>query len=86
MILEKNFVQMQFDAAKDYMENTGHRYFTAEEKAAASNSYIQGRVDAVADMESVVALYNNMLKERNKLTKELEKYKNVKDEPEGLGL
>jgi hypothetical protein len=87
MITEKNFVQIQYDAEKIYMEKTKHRYATAGEKSAASNSYIQGRVDAVADMENLVVQHNVMLKERNRLAKELEKYTKVKVEPAGdLGL
>lgn len=87
MILEKNFIQMQFDAKEEYMEKTAHRYANEGEKAAASNSYIQGRVDAVADMENLVVQHNVMLKERNRLAKELEKYTKVKVEPAGdLGL
>ena len=85
MILEKNFIQMQFDAAKKYMDYTAQRYTTEGERTAADASYIQGRVDVVADMESLVGQYNEMLKERNKLAKELAKVQ-AKTEPGYLGL
>jgi len=85
MITEKNFVQIQFDAEKEYMAKTEKRYATAGEKQAASNSYIQGRVDAVADMENLVVQYNVMLKQRNKLAKELAILKaEMSDEDLGL--
>lgn len=71
MIKEENFIQMQFTAKEKYMNSTGNRYNTEGEVQAASNSYIQGRVDAVADMEGLVTQHNLLVKERNKLAKEL---------------
>jgi len=96
MILEKNFIQIQFDAAKNYIKQTESRYNTKAEELLASNAYIQGRCDAVADMESLVGQYNEMLKKLNKANKELDALKSKDDfkqayeprdpEPEGLGL
>lgn len=94
MILEKNFIQIQHDEATKYVEKTTHRYATEEERVMAFNAYIQGRVEAVADFENLATMYNKMLKEKNALVKQLEKYKDYRDagaiaipkEDEGLGL
>lgn len=71
MIKEPNFIQMQQLATAKYMKNTEHRYKTEDERVAAENAYIQGRVDAVSDLESIVAKYNILIDEKNKLEKEL---------------
>lgn len=71
MILEKSFMQITYDAKDKYIKNTESRYSTKAEELLSSNAYIQGRVDAVADMESLVGKYNQMLKEKNALVKEL---------------
>jgi len=72
MILEKNFIQIQYAAKDKYMYNvTSKTKYTENEKVVAGNAYIQGRVDAVADMESLVGKYNQMLKEKNAMAKEL---------------
>lgn len=75
MILEKNFIQMQYDAKEKYINVSAKNFANEGEKLVAGNAYIQGRVDAVADMESLVAQYNQMLKQKNKLEKELAFYK-----------
>ena len=90
MILEKNFIQMQYDAKEKYINVSAKNFANEGEKLVASNAYIQGRVDAVADMESLVTQYNLMLKEKNKLAKELAKFKGISlldlDDETGLGL
>lgn len=90
MIKEENFIQMQYVAKEQYMAKTSHRYTNEGEKIAAANAYIQGRVDAVADMESLVQRYNILIDERNKLAKELADIKKPKSlmnkMNEGLGL
>lgn len=87
MIKEPNFLQIQHMATATYMKNTESRYKTAEERVAAENAYIQGRMDAVRDLESTVVKYNNLIDERDALKKELAQIKNVKPaRDEGLGL
>ena len=87
MILEANFIQMQYVAKERYMLATAARYKTEGERQAAANAYIQGRVDTSADMETLAQQHNNMLKERNKLAAELAALKKGKAKPdEGLGL
>lgn len=86
MILEANFIQMQYVAKERYMLDTAARYKTEGERQAAANAYIQGRVDVSANLETLAQQYNILVKERNKLAKELADLKG-KDKPdEGLGL
>lgn len=91
MILEENFIQMQHTATTKYIKDTAHRYSGPEETAIAFNAYIQGRVDGVADMERLVDKHNLILKERNKLQKELDKLRKGSEDcippsDDGLGL
>lgn len=84
MIKQENFMQIQQVATARYLKVTEHRYKTNEEKVIAENSYIQGRVDSVSDMESLVAQHNRLVDERDKLKKELAQLKAFSNA--GLGL
>ena len=89
MILQDNFMKMQQDETKYFVDKTAHRYSSDDDRVIAYNAYFQGRVDMAGDAELLAEKYRVLLKEVDKLKKELAKHTNDVATPppvEGLGL